>query len=312
MNLELRSAGLLSLSLLLVTWVGCIVRAERIPIPNESFELPSTQYVSTRIESWQETPKPDDYPEVGGFLWDQLTGVFRNTPVTAVDHVFNFAGEQAIYLFSIPGVGLFQDYESVAYNQTEASHAFDAIFEVGRAYEFTAGIIGQGGNLPEGVGLELAFYHRNPQGAMVPVATLVVTNSAVAFPDRNHAVPYTVRLPPVQIGDPWAGRHMGVRILALVSDEKKGGYWVVDNVQVSRTALPMPAPVLHIESLSSNLRIRWPSAVGSRYRLQGFAELGGVVESREWVAGTGDELSLTVPKPGGEQHYYRLEIAPAP
>ena len=32
----------------------------RVLLPNGSFEAPATTFVTTRIDSWQETAKPDD------------------------------------------------------------------------------------------------------------------------------------------------------------------------------------------------------------------------------------------------------------
>src|SRR2546423_15691175 len=88
------------------------VRAASIVVPNGSFESPSTTFVDTHIDSWQEAPKPDWYAEGGGFTWDQLTGVFMNTSVTSADHIDNCDGNQALWMFAVPEVGVFQDYNS--------------------------------------------------------------------------------------------------------------------------------------------------------------------------------------------------------
>ena len=57
-----------------VTWLGT-VRAGLIDLPNRSFESPVTVFVLPYIDSWQETPKPDDYVEDDTYTWDQLTEV---------------------------------------------------------------------------------------------------------------------------------------------------------------------------------------------------------------------------------------------
>jgi hypothetical protein len=87
--------------------------AGTIHIPNHSFELPTTSFVSINIDSWQKTPKPDWYVEDGGFLWTQLTGAFKNNAPPSPDHIVNCDGNQAIWLFAVPEVGLFQDYDSM-------------------------------------------------------------------------------------------------------------------------------------------------------------------------------------------------------
>src|SRR6184192_3573554 len=72
-----------------------LLRAETITVPNGSFESPATVYVDPHIDSWQKAAKPDGYDESGPFLWDQLTGVFKNTPTNSADHIDNCDGNQA-------------------------------------------------------------------------------------------------------------------------------------------------------------------------------------------------------------------------
>ena len=100
-------------------------------VPNGSFESPATDFVNIQVDGWRKTPRPDDYPEGGGFLWDQLTGVFRNTPPDSPDHLLNIDGKQALYLFAIPGVGLFQDATDTdtpdASTNPTVSHRFETV-----------------------------------------------------------------------------------------------------------------------------------------------------------------------------------------
>ncbi len=133
----------------LMSWVG-VLRGEGIPIPNGSFESPTTVFVGLDIDSWQESSKPDWYVESAGFLWTQLTGTFRNTPSGSFDHIDNCDGNQAIWLFAVPEAGLFQDYNSRAWNELEPAHAFDARFEVGKSYKLTVGVISMGGGMSNG------------------------------------------------------------------------------------------------------------------------------------------------------------------
>src|SRR5580765_1095809 len=94
------------------------LRAGSITVPNGSFESPATSFVSINIDSWQKNPKPDWYVESGGFLWSQLTGIFKNTSAGSSDHLDNCDGNQALWLFAVPEVALFQDYNSIDWSNS--------------------------------------------------------------------------------------------------------------------------------------------------------------------------------------------------
>lgn len=220
------------------TAVACTLLAGAISVPNASFESPVTPFVSTQIDAWQKAPKPAWYDETGGFFWDQLVGLFKNTPAGSADHIENCDGAQAIWLFAVPEVALFQDYDSVDWNDPSPSHAFDARFEVGKSYRLTVGVIGTGGNMLEGVPLEIGLYYRDADGDPAIVASTTVTNSAAVFPDRNHFVDFAVQVPTVQVGDAWAGQHIGVRFLSTVSAAMQGGFWDLDNVRLAASSPP--------------------------------------------------------------------------
>jgi hypothetical protein len=138
-------------------WCGGAAIAAPVAVPNSSFELPSTGFVNINIDNWQKNPKPDWYVESGGYLWSQLTGIFRNTSPGTDDHIVNITGNQAIWLFAVPGVELFQDYESTDWNHPSPMHAFDAVYEVGRSYQLSVGVIGGGGGMLDGATLEISL-----------------------------------------------------------------------------------------------------------------------------------------------------------
>src|SRR5436305_10981996 len=97
--------------LLAVTALTPLAGAATIGIPNGSFESPNPPPGFPAwpvIDSWQKFPQPAGLTVPPGFTWDQLSGVFVNTPVGASDHIDNVDGAQAAYLFSIPGVVVFQ------------------------------------------------------------------------------------------------------------------------------------------------------------------------------------------------------------
>jgi len=221
----------------LMTWIGPL-RGETIPIPNGSFESPTTVFVDLNIDSWQKSPKPDEYVESGGFLWTQLTGTFKNTPPGNFDHIDNCDGNQAIWLFAVPKAGLFQDYNSQDSNDAEPTHAFDPRFEVGKSYELTAGVIAMGGGMSNGATAEISLYYRDAASNMLTVAATTITNLPTIFSNRTHLLDFEVSVPTVQAADPWAGQNIGVQILSTVSTNLQGGYWGFDNVRLSSFQAP--------------------------------------------------------------------------
>src|SRR5882762_8178369 len=129
-----------SLMSALFTFAGLLCRAGTIAVPNASFELPVTGYASPNINSWQKSAKPAWYDETGGFFWTQLTGEFKNTPANSPDHIDNCDGNQAIWMFVIPEVALFQDFDSTDWQNLPPSHTFNATFVLGQSYDLTVGV----------------------------------------------------------------------------------------------------------------------------------------------------------------------------
>ena len=213
---------------------GGSLHADQLPLPNASFEGPATEFADPRIDAWSDVPKPFWFDETLG-TWDQLTGVFKNTAPGSADHIANCDGAQAIFLFAVPQVAIFQDYESMDWAHPAPTHAFDAVYAVGRSYELTVGVIGGGGGMAPGVTLDLMFYYRDAGGNVVPVASTTVTNTAANFPDTTHFVDFTARVPVVKSGDAWAGRHVGVMVVSTARPELAGGYWDLDNVRLTET-----------------------------------------------------------------------------
>jgi len=214
-------------------------RAEAIPVPNASFESPVTEFVDTRVDSWQKTPKPFWYVETQPGEWDQLVGLFMNTAPEDPRHIDNCDGAQAIWLFAVPEAGLFQDYDSVDWTNTTPTHAFDAKFEVGKAYELTVGVIGGGGAMTNGVTLNLRLYFRDAASNQVTVAATTVTNTPTVFSNTTHLVDFQVRVPTVNAGDPWAGKNIGVGLYSTVDPALAGGFWDVDNLRLTSLREPV-------------------------------------------------------------------------
>ncbi len=235
-------------------WLGCLltplalaVYASPVAIPNASFETPLAPRVSPYafpdMECWQKTPQPFWYnpSDFQGSPWEYLLGTFYNAHVSDPDtYIDNADGQQGTFLFAVPGVGLFQDYNSLSGANPTPSHAFNATFEVGSAYDLSVGVIGGGGGMKPGVTLLLGLYYQDAASNLVSVAATTVTHSPVTFPTNTHFVDFQVHVPMVQAGDPWAGQNIGIQLISTVGFDLIGGYWDVDNVRMVKT----PAPTL--------------------------------------------------------------------
>jgi len=185
------------------------------------------------MDSWQKTPKPDWYDESGNFFWTQLTGEFKNLPPGAANYIDNCDGAQAAWMFVIPEVAIFQDYDF------PTNHAFNAIYEVGKSYRLTVGIIGTGGTMQIGATFELALYYRDAASNMVVVAVTSVTSVETVFSNNTHFIDFYADSGFVKTSDPWAGQHIGVRLLSSITDTNlEGGYWDLDNVRLTASRAP--------------------------------------------------------------------------
>jgi hypothetical protein len=213
-------------------FAGCLWGSQ-ISVPNHSFESPATFYVNTHVDSWQKNPKPDWYVEAGGYTWDQLAGVFKNQASGTADHIGNCEGNQALWVFAVREFGLFQDYDSTDWANPIPTHAFNAVFEPGKSYELTVGVIGGGGGMLPDASLELSLYYRDAASNQVSVATTSIRNTPDNFPDTTNFVDFRVEIPTVRRGDAWAGQHIGIRLLSTVSAALEGGYWDLDNVRLA-------------------------------------------------------------------------------
>ncbi len=222
----------------LAAWIAGL-HAETISVPNGSFESPVAPYVSVNIDSWEKAPKPDWYIESGGFLWSFNVGLFKNPATNVAEHIDNCDGDQAIWLFVVPEVGLFQDYDSMDWNSPAPTHAFDATFEAGKSYRLTVGVIGSGGGMMQGATLEISLYYRDAASNKVTVAATSITNTTSVFSNNTHLIDFEANVPMVRAGDAWAGQHIGIQMLSTVDTNLQGGYWDLDNVRLSSILEPV-------------------------------------------------------------------------
>lgn len=270
--------------------------AAPVPLANPSFEQPATLFVTTNVVGWTKAPKPDDYDESGGFLWDQLTGIFKNTPPGAPDHIGNLDGAQALWLFAVPQVGLHQDTA--------------ARFEPGTAYRLTAGLVAGGGNMREGVPLEIALDWLDAAGTRRPVAVTNVIFTAAAFPARTNLTDVTLHVPPVQPADPWAGRALSVRFTSTVTADLEGGYWDVDQVRLET----VPPPALAAPTLTAaGLELTLVGEPGRRLEILASDDLARPAAAWDvlgMVTNTAGSAAFTDPLDGRARRWYRARQLP--
>ncbi len=280
-----------------------------IPVPNGSFESPTTLFVTTSIDFWQKTDKPPDFDESSGFLWIDETGIFLNTPDGASDHIINCDGLQAIYLFSYPNVGLFQDFDSTGSTSTNADREFGTRFEIGKSYQLTVGInAGPGSQLKDGTTIELDLYYRDDFTNLVTVVSNTVAHSTTLFPDHIHLHDFAVLTAPVQATDPWAGKHLGIRLQSTTATNLVGGYWDIDNIRLA--SIEPKAPVLSITLLNPGLILSFNSSPDCQYQLQISQDLIAWANSGGTVATSESSISIPIATIGTNRGFYRVLVFP--
>ncbi|MBM3847824.1 MAG: PEP-CTERM sorting domain-containing protein [Verrucomicrobia bacterium] len=215
---------------------------QSIPVPNGSFENPKPPLglpVSLQIDSWIRGPKPDFIVLPEGAFWEQTSGLFPNTPAGRFDHINNMDGAQAAYMFALPGVSLYQ--------------SLDAVFETGKSYNLSFGILG-GGNITEGSLFEASLYYMSDAGAPVTLAANTLSFSQAGFPTITDLVTHSVVLGEVQASDAWAGKSIGVQLLSKFGTGS--GYWDVDNVRLEAVPEPGTLAICGVGLLSIWMRRR--------------------------------------------------------
>jgi hypothetical protein len=212
-------------ALLVLSLPAAPALSDSVPIPNGSFEDPALPYAppfaSPSISDWQKAPVPAWYTAAGytAEQWADSSGTFVNVTYAPID---NLDGNQLAFMFSVPGYSLSQDLA--------------ATFQTGNSYHLIVGIEGGGAGMPLGCPMETMLYYRDGSGNQVTVGTEVVTNTNPTT-TLSHLTDYTLDIPAVAASDPWAGKNIGVELLQTGNS---GGYWDIDNVRLTTTAVPEP------------------------------------------------------------------------
>jgi len=284
--------------------------AESINVPNGSFESPITPYVSINIDSWQKADKPDWYVESGGFSWSYNVGLFKNSPTNDANHIDNCDGDQAIWLFVVPGVALYQDYDSIDWSGLAPTNALDARFEVGKSYHLTVGVIGTGGGMLQGATLEIGLYYRDATSNLLTVAAVSITNTTSIFTNNTHLIDFELNVPMVRAGDAWAGRHIGIHMLSTVSTNLQGGYWDLDNVRLSSIL----EPVL-LDPVCTNGQFQFMLRSEPGFRFEILSTTNAVLAMSDWTSlgtltNTTGSATFTDEAASPAQRFYRARQLP--
>jgi len=274
------------------------VWAANINIPNYSFESPPTASVTIFIDSWQQQPLDFEHP---------TSGIFTNAP--GPSFLDNCDGTQAAFLFAATQAGIFQDYDSTDY--ANATHSFDARFEVGKSYKLTVSITGSTNSpLNNGSTLQVALYYRDAASNMVNVASTNITYDSLAF-SGVHFSEFQAALPTVGAGDAWAGRHIGISIISTASVALQGGVWDIDNVRLVSTSQPL---LLNPGFSGGHFGLTLQSEPGLKFEILASADVS--VARTNWtyigtVTNVTGTVSFSDPGPGlGQRFYVARQVIP--
>jgi hypothetical protein len=250
----LRRASPLNCVALVIALAGFSIAAHagNIYVPNYSFELPvvpdAFPYATNELVEWEETAQPSDYNEASNYdtPWNQMVGTFYNVPFPG-EYISNLVGVQAAFLEAYPGVGFYQDYNSIGGTNTQPDHAFNAIYEAGKSYTLTVGLTGAAPpeTLTQGTTIQLILYYRDDATNLVTVAETTVTFNTNVFTNTLELTDFQVQVTNVQASDPWAGQNIGIELLCTPSFDVAGGFWDADNVRLEDTTpLNLASPAL--------------------------------------------------------------------
>src|SRR5262249_44230009 len=151
------------------------------------------------IDGWQKAPEPLWYTfGGGGYPWDLLIGQFLNTQASSSNYIDNMEGAQGAFMFALPDVAVFQDYNSLNGTDSTPSHGFNAKFEPGKSYALTVGLLGGGGGMSNGATFQISLYYRDASSNKVTVASTTITNTLTLFPTNTHFIDFQAIVPPVK------------------------------------------------------------------------------------------------------------------
>jgi hypothetical protein len=281
---------------ILAVFCGAKLQGGLVYVPNGSFELPPTAFADPMIDYWGQNPPYT-------FL---ATGVFVNTAPTETNYIHNIDGTQAAFMANAPTVEIYLDYDAVDW--TNRTHQFQTKYEVGKAYDLTAGLIGGGGGMPPGATIQLGLYYRDALSNKVVIAARTITNSLALFPDKTNFVNFTLSLPGVKPTDAWAGKYIGIQLLDT-SAAPTTGYWDVDNVRLNLVRVPM---LLNATRVGGQFHLTVNSEPGTKFEILGTTNIALPLVSWTSLATITNTTGADVytDSAGLNQRFYRLHLVP--
>lgn len=194
-----------------------------IPIGNASFETPDVNFAGS-------FDAPGNSPAPWGFTGGaQQLGVFDNTAEGSGDYVDNVDGGQMAFMFPGASNTLFQNLSGP-----------ESTFAIGEVYVFTIGAGGSSG-LPPDAQLRLRLYYLDDLNNKVTVKSTSFAFDPQLDPGSiNHLYDYSVVSDPVQAGDAWAGKQIGIEIATPGSPAF--AYWDLDKARLA--TVPEPSTLI--------------------------------------------------------------------
>ena len=223
------SSGVLSTLLLAFSGgISLTSFAQSLPVTNGSFEGPTVPAgfpAYPLVTGWQKAPPLPPEFGISAEDWNNLAGVFPNSPVGNPRHISNLDGNQVAFVFPVPGMSLSQETSST--------------FTPGISYNLQVAIRG-GGALTAGTQFRVGLYY-TLNGNRISLASTPVSATS-AFATTQELIQVSTGLATVKSTDAWSGRAIGIELAPLSQNGTAGiAYWELDNVRLS--AVPEPSTV---------------------------------------------------------------------
>jgi len=284
---------------------------ESIYVPNFSFESQPTAFADPHVDFWQKPPAPANFDTNVFGAWENLAGVFQNSPSGDAGHIANADGNQLAYLFAYPQMALFQDFNSTDWSNAAPTHSFNALYKPGRSYTLTVGITSSSVQpLTPGSTLQLSLYYRDGSNNMVTLATTIVTYDTNVFSNLTNLIDFAATVPEVKPTDPWVGNNIGIQFQSTVAPNLIGGVWDLDNVRVTElVATTLKNPTM----ANGQFRFNLQSEPGLRFEI--LTGTNGTQPTISWtsigiITNTTGSISFTDPAPIASQRFYRAHLLP--
>ena len=234
--------------LLLSSWTAIAFAGTPIPINNASFEGPVVD-----PNGFSAVPYVDGWTEIDVDTETSTnTGVFANPAPPSPGRLVNADGDQLAFLGSQTGNALKQDLIDT--------------YRPGCDYRLTVAV-GISGMFPPTAAepvdtLELVLYYRDVNDAE-EIAYQTVDATGMS---STELIDFSLYLPAVQSGDPWAGKTIGV---ALRAAGQPGGFWDIDNVRLVES----PPVSIAVENASFEAPVVDPNGFSALPFVEGWTEL---------------------------------------